>query len=426
MKKNKKLDIMAIAAGVITVAVLVTSVASCGMDAIKLSKRVSSISDIKVPEVPNVTTNRKTGVISVDEWKSYYPEIYASLAMNKDNVGTDGVRLEYPEETPQIVTLYDGMAFSKDYGEAIGHTYTLDDISKTTRPHKLANCLTCKTPDFTALVNNLGTEVYSQPFDSVYSQVSESVTCYSCHANTPGTIVISSDYMAKAMQDEIDSKKVDSSNVSCAQCHIEYYFDPQTKATSVPYDSLENMNPDSILAYYNKMGFVDYTNKMTEVGQIKVQHPEFETYMGEGSVHKNTYTCADCHMGVSYDKKGNPYANHNLTSPLDNKDLIKETCSVCHKDLASQVRAIQENVTERENEIADLLVEINQRFADKLERGRINDKKADKVRSLIRDAQFYWDFVYVENSEGAHNSKLAKDCLDKAENLAKQALEIVK
>ena len=28
---------------------------------------------------------------------------------------------------------------------------------------------------------------------------------------------------------------------------------------------------------------------------------------------------------------------------------------------------------------------------------------------------FYWDFVFVENAEGAHNSALAASCLDKAE-----------
>ena len=45
-----------------------------------------------------------------------------------------------------------------------------------------------------------------------------------------------------------------------------------------------------------------------------------------------------------------------------------------------------------------------------------------KVRQLDREAQFYWDFVFVENSEGAHNSTLSRECLDKAEDLARQAL----
>ena len=50
----------------------------------------------------------------------------------------------------------------------------------------------------------------------------------------------------------------------------------------------------------------------------------------------------------------------------------------------------------------------------------------DKIKSLDRDAQYYWDFVYVENAEGAHNSTLSNYCLDKAEDLAKQALALLK
>ena len=33
-----------------------------------------------------------------------------------------------------------------------------------------------------------------------------------------------------------------------------------------------------------------------------------------------------------------------------------------------------------------------------------------------------WDFVFVENSEGAHNSRLDGSCLDKADALITEAL----
>ena len=160
--------------------------------------------------------------------------------------------------------------------------------------------------------------------------------------------------------------------------------------------------------------------------QIKVQHPEFETYYGEGSQHKGMYTCADCHMGVAYSKNGDPYANHLLTSPLDNKELLQTTCKMCHTDLASQVKAIQENTTKREKEISAKLVEISTKLAKAIEGSTLPQETIDKIRSLDRDAQFYWDFVYVENSEGAHNSALTKYCLDKAEELAGQALGLLK
>ena len=423
--KNKSLDICMAVLGIVLLVIFGASAYVTGHTQVMESKKVGSISEISIPEVPEVTTDRLNGVVSAAEWESHYPDIYASYMKNAENTGHGGMRISYVETDPDIQVIYDGMGFSFDYTEAIGHNFTLNDIAETTRPHKLANCLTCKTPDMTAMVNAMGKGVYSMDFDEMYAQVSEPVSCYNCHGNTPGTMVITHDYMAAAMNDEIAANRVSGSVVSCAQCHIEYYFDPATKATSVPYDSLDNLDPDSILAFYNKMGFVDFTNKNTGVGMIKVQHPEFETFMGEGSVHKGMYTCADCHMGVAYNDKGDPYANHLLTSPLDNEALLKDTCSMCHSDLPAQVKAIQEEITGREKQISAMLVEINTKLAAAIDSGSLSEDVINQIKSLDRDAQFYWDFVYVENAEGAHNSALSRQCLDKAEALAKQALALL-
>ena len=430
--KNKRLDICMALLGVALLVVCVANVISTGRAQVRQDKRVGSIAEISVPDVPEVTTTRLNGVVSAQEWSQYYGDIYASYMRNADNTGHGGVRASYVDDDPDIKVLYQGMGFAFDYTEAIGHNYTLDDIAETTRPHKLANCLTCKTPDFTAMVNAMGTDVYSQDFDSVYAQVSEPVSCYNCHANTPGSMVLTHDYMADAMGDEVASGRISGSVASCAQCHIEYYFDPATKATKTPYDSPDNFDPDSILAYYEAMGFVDFTNENTGVGMIKVQHPEFETFMGEGSVHRGMYTCADCHMGVAYNDKGDPYANHLLTSPLDNEALLQDTCAMCHNgngdnpaDVPTLVKSIQTEITGREKVISAKLVEINTKLAAAVEKGTLDEAALARIKSLDRQAQFYWDFVYVENAEGAHNSALSRQCLDKAETLADQALALL-
>ena len=427
---NKKLDSFMAVLCVVMAVVLVGSVFLTGRAQVMAGKRVGSIAEISVPAVPEVTTDRAYGVISAKEWSAHYPDIYASYMANVDNTGHGGKRVSYVEDDPDIQTLYQGMGFAFDYTEAIGHNFTLDDIAKTERPHKLANCLTCKTPDFTAMVNAMGTDAYSQDFESVFGMVSEPISCYNCHGNTPGTMVITHDYMADAMGDEVAAGRLSGSVVSCAQCHIEYYFDPATKATSGPYDSPDNFDPDSILAFYNEMGFVDFTNENTGVGMIKVQHPEFETFYGEGSVHKGMYSCADCHMGVAYDKNGDPYANHLLTSPLDNEDLLRNTCSMCHNgkdypEVPALVKSIQTEITGREKTVSAKLVEINTKLAAAIEAGSLSDDVIAQIKQLDRDAQFYWDFVYVENAEGAHNSALSRNCLDKAESLADQALALL-
>ena len=61
-----------------------------------------------------------------------------------------------------------------------------------------------------------------------------------------------------------------------------------------------------------------------------------------------------------------------------------------------------------------------------MESGEYTEEELNAIRAVARDAQFYWDFVFVENSEGAHNSKLNAECLDKAETLANKAMAMFK
>ena len=404
---------MRIVAGALALVLL----ASLGM----AEGKITRVSDIPVPPVPEVTASRANGVVTAEEWSAYYPEIAASLKQNEAN--TD--RVKYTETDPDITILYDGMGFSFDYTSAIGHSYTLQDIAEPTRPHKLANCLTCKTPDFTALVNQMGVGAYSLDFNEVYATVSESVTCWTCHANTPGTLVLTHDYTRNAIADEVADGTIDAANAVCGQCHTEYVFAPPNKQTTVPWYDVASMHPDAILALENAVGYTDYTNENTGTKMIKVQHPEMETYLGEGSVHAGMFTCADCHMGIAYKEDGTAYANHNLTSPLNNPQLLQDSCAACHADLAGQVAAIQAHVTGREKEVSAKLVQLNAGLAELVAAGTRTEEELDAIRALDRDAQFYWDFVYVENSEGAHNSRLSDYCLDKAEALCDQALKML-
>jgi nitrite reductase (cytochrome c-552) len=70
-------------------------------------------------------------------------------------------------------------------------------------------------------------------------------------------------------------------------------------------------------------------------------------------------------------------------------------------------------------------VQLNAGLAKLVASGAKTEEELDAIRSVNRDAQFYWDFVYVENSEGAHNSKLDNSCLDKADALIEEALKLL-
>ena len=361
------------------------------------------------------------GLCMTAEAGSVLPSVMESYEKNADN----SYSVSYLEEDPYLVNIYEGYGFAKDYGSARGHAYVLEDVGKTERPHALANCLTCKTADFTKLVNDLGEDAYSLEFESLFPDMHENVGCYSCHEDkiADGELVLTHDYTLAAIGDEMGDGIAPAIAV-CGQCHTEYYFKPENKATNVPYTDIASMDPAAELAYYDEMGFADWVQESTGTPLLKAQHPEIETVLGEGSVHaKMGLSCADCHMEKAEAEDGS-YKSHYLQSPL-NSEAILETCAACHKDtdMAEKVHAVQAEVTARETEVGEKLSALKDKLAEAVAGGEYSEEELDEIRKLHRTAQWFLDYDYVENSEGAHNSTLAKKCLDTAEAVIDEAME---
>lgn len=365
----------------------------------------------------------ENGVIYADEWKEVYPDIYASYMANSENSGN----YSYVEAHPDIQTLYKGMGFSRDYNSARGHVYTLEDVTATSRPHALANCLSCKTPDFVALLEKYGESFYMMGFDEAMEEVESPISCYDCHGNNPETgPVAMRQYLYDALGDDYNT--LDGGMAVCAQCHVEYYFNPETKATTLPYADLSSLSPDQILAYYNDMGFTDFQNPDTLTNLIKVQHPEFETVMGEGGMHAGSLSCADCHMEKVTKDDGATYVSHTWVSPMSNENIMNSVCLTCHtgtiEDVKAKVTTTQEEIVGQTEVVSAMLVELTNKLAAAVASGEYTEEELNAIRALNRDAQFYWDFVFVENSNGAHNSSLSRTCLEKAEVLTNEAMAL--
>ena len=367
-------------------------------------------------EKPEATS--KDGTINAKDWEKAFPNIVATMGANKNHYTITS----YLEKDPYLKNIYEGYGFAKDYGSARGHEYTLEDVANTGRPHLKANCLTCKTPNFAKLVNDQGISVYSMPFDEVMALMEENVSCYTCHGNEPGEagkIVITHSYVEKALGN--NQYDIDPATLSCGQCHIEYYFDPETSETRMPYYNVAEMTPDAILAYYDSIDFADWTQESTGARLLKAQHPEMETFLS--GKHAALLNCADCHMPIEMAEDGTVYHSHELLSPLKNETLLA-TCARCHEDtdMVNLVRRLQERVTTRETEVGNKLSGFKDALADAVSAGKLPEATLDEVRKLYREAQWYFDFCYVENSEGAHNSELAFYCLDKSDTLIGEGL----
>ncbi len=82
--------------------------------------------------------------------------------------------------------------------------------------------------------------------------------------------------------------------------------------------------------------------------------------------------------------------------------------------MIEKVHRIQDQVTARETEVGNKLSELKNALAAANAAGSLDEETLNAVRKLYREAQWFFDFCYVENSEGAHNSSLSNRCLDLA------------
>ena len=384
--------------------------------------------DVTYKTVDAPKASSKDGTINAADWAAAYPEIAATMGDNKKN----SYIVDYLDQDPYLKNIYEGFGFAKEYGSARGHEYCLEDVAHTARPKLLANCLTCKTPNFAKLVNDQGVSAYKIPFDEAMAMMEESVSCYTCHGNEAGEkgkLVVTHSYVTKALGE--NAQKIDPATLSCGQCHIEYYFTPADKETMMPYDSVESMTPEKILAYYDEMvlpdgtvGFSDWTQESTGAKLLKAQHPETETFLT--GKHAKLLNCADCHMPLEESEDGTVYHSHLLVSPLENETLLK-SCATCHKDadMVSVVHKIQEKVTGRETEVGNKLSAFKDALAAAVTEGKMAEEELDAVRKLYREAQWFFDFCYVENAEGAHNSELAFRCLDTSEKKIDEGMALL-
>ena len=134
---------------------------------------------------------------------------------------------------------------------------------------------------------------------------------------------------------------------------------------------------------------------------------------------------------VENSKTQTVYHSHKLVSPLEDKTLL-ETCLKCHTNMKTAdemitfVRNIQTRITDEETRVGNLLMEFKRALAKANQAGTMDEERLNEVRELYRKAQWFFDYCYVENSEGAHNSDLAMRCLSTADQLIKEGMELLK
>jgi nitrite reductase (cytochrome c-552) len=310
-------------------------------------------------------------------------------------------------EDPRLVVLWAGYAFARDYRQARGHYRAIEDIRGTLRTGvaQPGTCWTCKSTDVPRLMKEMGVaEFYRASWSNLGSQVVNNIGCQDCHDPQTMNLRITRPALAEAWQrqgrDINTATHQEMRSLVCAQCHVEYHFKGKDeKYLTFPWD--KGYGADAMEKYYDEVAHVDWVHGLSRAPMLKAQHPDYELFR-TGIHAERGVSCADCHMPYR-SEGGVKYTDHHIQSPLAN---IATSCGVCHRESEETLRR---NVHDRQDRIRELMdLSENALVAAHVEAKAAWDAGATDgemrgALTLIRHAQWRWDWVAAANGMGFHS-----------------------
>lgn len=371
-------------------------------------------------EIATLYNNVKVQIAGIESrneiWGENYPREYntwkktADMDFRSKHLGN--MPEDVLESRPEMVVLWAGYAFSRDYSAPRGHMHAIQDITNTLRTGcpdehtpdmQPATCWTCKSPDVPRVMHEDGIENYYKSSWSDYGkEIVNPIGCADCHDPSTMNLTITRPALIEAFERQdrniADASPQDMRSLVCAQCHVEYYFRGEGKYLTFPWDG--GMTVEDMEHYYDEAKFTDWTHALSRAPMLKAQHPDYELFL-MGPHSKRGLGCADCHMPYMAEG-GIKYSNHQVTSPLKN---ISSTCQTCHRDT-------EENLRKYVYEYQDKALEIRDRIEKELAKAHIMAKTAwdngasenemEQSLKLLRQAQWRWDFAVASHGASFH------------------------
>jgi nitrite reductase (cytochrome c-552) len=397
-------------------------------------------------------------VVEVDEhtidpaiWGQNWPRQYDSYLRTTDAEltrygGSDGMPRQKLDLYPWLRSMYSGYAFALDYREARGHAYMLWDQDHTERVLQRSQpgaCLHCHSSVIPAYRHAGGGDVMAG-FRKVNAMtwtearnltdaegnklVEHPVSCVDCHdpetlglrVTRPGFLegirVLKAHEGVANYDVNRDATRQEMRSYVCAQCHVEYYFAPPDNQLTYPWH--QGIKVEEIEAYFDEIGFTDWTHGVTGAPMIKAQHPEFEMW-SQGVHARAGVACADCHM--PYRRVGAmKVSDHHVRSPLLD---VAASCQTCHRvpeaELLARAHTIQDRTVALIDRSAEALVAMMDAVVEARAAGATDEQLAAAL-ALHRRAQWRLDFVFSENSHGFHAPQESARILAEAIDYARQ------
>ncbi|MGC9354615.1 MAG: ammonia-forming cytochrome c nitrite reductase [Mariniphaga sp.] len=385
---------------------LASSIVERRMEAVFVSTPQTDIS-------PYEPRNEVWGENFPRQFQSYYNTADTSF---RSKYGGNAM-IDMLEEGPELVVLWAGYGFSKEYNQGRGHYYAIKDVRNILRTGAPTNandgpmpttCWTCKSPDVPRVMNRDGVaEFYKGSWSRLGPEIVNPIGCADCHDNETMNLRISRPALIEAYErmgkDVNKSSYQEMRSLVCAQCHVEYYFDKEkvegAQYLTFPWDN--GYTAEAMAEYYDNLEFSDWTHALSRTPMLKAQHPDYEVYMT--GIHAiRGVSCADCHMPYS-SEGGQKFTDHKMQSPLNN---IANSCQVCHREettrLVQDVYERQDRITENRVKLEELLVRAHVEAKKAWDLGA-TEAQMENILQGIRHAQWRWDYVAATHGGSFHS-----------------------
>ena len=349
-------------------------------------------------------------------WGEYYQREYQSWLQTADTT----FRAKYMSsdnddllaERPEMVILWAGYAFSKDYTAPRGHMYAIADVTHTlrtgsptdsTHSPQPGTCWTCKSPDVPRMMNKIGIEnYYKGHWDDLGSEIVNPIGCANCHDPKTMNLTITQPALVEAFnrqgKDVSKATHQEMRSLVCAQCHVEYYFKGETKYLTFPWD--DGTKVEDIEKFYDNAGWTDFVHKVSRTPILKAQHPDYEVF--QLGIHaQRGVSCSDCHMPYRTEG-GVKYTDHHISSPLRN---VNASCQVCHRQPEDELK---KNVYERQDYVFTLRNRLEKQLAKVHFQAKFlwdngaTEEQMKPILALIRKSQWRWDFITASHGAAFH------------------------
>ena len=346
--------------------------------------------------------NEIWGEVFPRQWETYKHTLDTTFATKYGGNAT----IDMLEKYPNLVILWAGYAFAKGYNQGRGHLHAIEDVRNTLRTGtpQPATCWTCKSTDVPRMMNEIGVaNFYKSGWAEMGPQIANPIGCADCHDPKTMNLTITRPALVEAFKRQgKDIKEIshqEMRSLVCAQCHVEYYFKgKEDKYLTFPWDG--GITVEAIEEYYDEVEHVDFVHYLSKTPVLKAQHPDWE--LAQFGIHSERgVTCADCHMPYRTEG-GIKFTNHQIVSPLM---YLSTACQVCHRQ---DEQTLLKNVNDRQDKIRQLtetaeniLVKAHIEAKTAWDNGA-TEEQMKEVMTLIRHAQWRWDFIAASHGASFH------------------------